>query len=134
HRHPTGLRAYLRRKFTIGFWKVLVHRQHPGKLVSDSHNPPTARLQVALAYLDLALLLGWLAGRLPGRALALGLALFASTGAGCALSARRDPAVALLAIPIVAGRSLAAGAGMLLGLLDALLTRRWIRWQERSRS
>jgi glycosyltransferase involved in cell wall biosynthesis len=130
HRHPTSLRVYLRRKFTIGFWKVLVHRRFPGKLVADSHNPPTARLQVALAYLDVALVLGWLAGALPGRAAALGLGLFAATGAGFALSARRDPAVALVALPIVAARSLAAGAGLALGLLDALVTRRWIRWQE----
>jgi hypothetical protein len=34
----------------------------------------------------------------------------------------------------VAGRSLAAGAGMALGLLDALFTRRWIRWQQTSAS
>jgi glycosyltransferase involved in cell wall biosynthesis len=130
HRHPTSLSSYLRRKFTIGFWKVLVHRRHPGKLVSDSHNPPTARLQVALAYLDVVLLLGWLAGAVPARAVGLGLGVFAATGAGFAISARRDPAVAVVAIPIVAARSLAAGAGMALGLLDALFTRRWIRWRE----
>ncbi len=43
HRHNPTLRAYIRRKFLIGYWKVLVARRHPGRAVKDSHTPQTLK-------------------------------------------------------------------------------------------
>ena len=48
HRHAASLAAYARRKFRIGYWKVLVHRRHPGKMLRDSHTPPTLKIQMGL--------------------------------------------------------------------------------------
>src|SRR5205823_3073625 len=48
HRHPTTLRAYVRRKFNIGRWKVLVHVRHPERVISDSHTPPSLKVQLLL--------------------------------------------------------------------------------------
>ncbi len=39
HRHNPTLRAYVRRKFYIGYWKALLARWHPGRWCEDSHTP-----------------------------------------------------------------------------------------------
>ena len=49
HRHNHTLSAYIRRKFLIGYWKVLVTRRHPGRAVRDSHTPQALKLQMGLA-------------------------------------------------------------------------------------
>ena len=126
HSHAADLRTYLRKKFRIGFWKVLVHRRHPGKLRRDSHTPPTLKLQIPLAYLDLALTIGWVVRAVPLAAPVLGWVAFGATGAGVVAAARRDPAVAAIALPMQAGRALALGAGLAAGLFDATVTHRWI--------
>src|SRR4051794_35505001 len=48
HRHPTTLRSYIRRKFNIGRWKVLVHVRHPERMISDSQTPPSQKAQLLL--------------------------------------------------------------------------------------
>lgn len=126
HTHAADVRTYLRKKVRIGFWKVLVHRRHPGKLKRDSHTPPTLKAQIPLVYLDLALTAGWAAGLVPGLIPTAGWAAFAATGAGLIRSAGADPAVALAALPLLAGRSLALGAGLAAGLFDAAVTHRHI--------
>ncbi|HEX2173163.1 MAG TPA: glycosyltransferase [Dehalococcoidia bacterium] len=126
HTHAADVGTYLRKKFRIGFWKVLVHQRHPAKLKRDSHTPPTLKAQIPLVYLDLALTAGWASGFLPGLLPAIGWAAFAATGAGLAGAARSDPAVALAVLPLLAGRSLALGAGLAAGLFDAAVTHRRI--------
>ncbi len=49
HRHNATLAAYIRRKFLMGHWKVLVTRRHPGRAVKDSHTPQALKLQMGLA-------------------------------------------------------------------------------------
>ena len=57
HRHNHTLSAYTRRKFFIGYWKVLVTRRHPGRAVKDSHTPQALKLQMGLAAVTAAALL-----------------------------------------------------------------------------
>lgn len=126
HTHAADLATYLRKKFRIGFWKVLVHRRHPGKLGRDSHTPPTLKLQIPLVYGSLAALAGALAGVLPSVVPVVGWMAFAATGAGLVAAARHDPPIAAAALPLVAARALALGAGLAAGLADAAVTHRWI--------
>ncbi|MBN1878581.1 glycosyltransferase [bacterium] len=49
HRHADTLGWYFRKKKNIGFWKVVVLRRHPRKIVSDSHTPQSLKLQLPLA-------------------------------------------------------------------------------------
>ncbi len=49
HRHNPTLRAYVRRKFYIGYWKALLAAWHPARMVRDSHTPQTLKVQMALA-------------------------------------------------------------------------------------
>lgn len=79
HRHNPTLQAYIRRKFYIGYWKALLTRWHPGRLVRDSHTPQVLKVQMVLAAATAA---GALAGALAGIAAAVGSAAGAAAGLG----------------------------------------------------
>lgn len=51
HHHADTLAWYFRKKKNIGYWKVMVLRRHPGKIVADSHTPQSLKLQLPLAFL-----------------------------------------------------------------------------------
>ncbi len=55
HLHPSSLWAYFRRKFKIGFWKVVVLSRFPGKALQDAHTPHALKAQVVLLWAALIL-------------------------------------------------------------------------------
>ncbi len=120
--HAATLAAYLRKKFKIGYWKVLVHRRHPDKMLRDSHTPQVLKAQILLAGLSgLFLLPGlfapfwrWASGATAG-------VLFLTTLPFAARAWPKDRAVALAAPFLLLARALALGAGFAAGLLHALL-------------
>ncbi len=57
HLHVSTVQRYWRRKFWTGYWKVMLVRQHPDRLVQDSHTPQLLKFQMLLALLILLLLL-----------------------------------------------------------------------------
>ena len=77
HLHSHTLAGYLRKKFTIGYWKAQVVRRFPKQGVKDSHTPQVMKIQMglmALLYLSLAAVLltpwagtavGGIIGRFP---------------------------------------------------------------------
>lgn len=118
HRHVDRLFSYVRRKFRIGYWKVRLHRRHPGKMWKDSHTPPTLKLEVALFSTSALSLVpaflipyAWL--------LTLWLILvFGLTSIPLVLfAARRDRSVALIAPLIILVRAAALSAGLAAGIL-----------------
>lgn len=116
--HADSLRRYVRKKYNIGRWKVLVHKRHPDKMLTDTHTPQILKLQIILAA-SMALL--GLAGSLwpPARLVAWGtVATFALTTWPFVLQAwRKDVAVALSAPFILFLRAWALGLGLAAGLL-----------------
>ncbi|MEZ4661012.1 MAG: hypothetical protein R2911_25965 [Caldilineaceae bacterium] len=48
HLHDADVADYWRRKYAIGYWKALVTRRYPDRLVQDSHTPQVLKLQMAL--------------------------------------------------------------------------------------
>ena len=57
HLHVSTVYKYWRRKFWTGYWKAMLVRQHPDRLVQDSHTPQLLKVQMLLSLLILALLL-----------------------------------------------------------------------------
>ena len=51
HRHAETLGHYFRKKMNIGYWKTMVLKRHPTKMVRDSHTPQLLNLQLPLAFL-----------------------------------------------------------------------------------
>lgn len=113
-RHPDSVRKYARQKFWRGYWRMVVYRRFPAKIVKDTYTPRTLKLQVlalggAAATLPAALL--WTpALALPAASL---LAFLASTAPFVRLAARRDKAVALASPLYLAVRGASIGSGVL---------------------
>jgi len=118
HRHLTSVRRYLKRKFTIAYWKTQLLRWHPDKALGDSHTPLSQRLQILLLAPALLSLLAGLAWR-PALwiAAALGCVFVLTTLPFLAWIARNDWPVLAVAFPMLAGRALAQALGLAVGLL-----------------
>ena len=122
HRHVASVLDYVRRKYYVGYWRVLMYRHHPGKMMSDSHTPQTLKLQVGLAGLLAPTLLGAILWR------ELLWVSFAIIGVFVASilpfefkAARKDLAVAMVAPGLLFLRAIALGVGFAVGLLGHLI-------------
>ncbi len=117
HQHVTTLRAYAVRKFRIGYWKVRVHRRHPGKAVRDSHTPPTLKLQIAFLFAFVVSLLALPFAPFASGACFISLAAFVFTMLPLlAFVVRRDRVVGLIAPAMMGVRAAALGAGLVAGV------------------
>ncbi len=118
HCHAATLLKYCRRKFKIGYWRVRVHERHPDKLISDTHTPPTQKLQMLLA--PFLLVTGLSAWIVPVAPLLFGLALIVFILSMLPLTYRafrRDPVIAAVAPLFITARALALGMGGAVGLV-----------------
>lgn len=121
HRHVTSLATYARRKFRIGFWKVRVHRRHPGKMWRDTHTPSTLKLQIGLLALFVVTFgtgffqsMAWLAAAcIAGTFVATALPL-------CLFIARRDLPIVWIAPALIVLRAAALGTGFAVGIAGEL--------------
>jgi cellulose synthase/poly-beta-1,6-N-acetylglucosamine synthase-like glycosyltransferase len=116
--HPRDLRTYWRKKFNIGYWKVLVHKYHPDKLLRDSHTPQILKLQILLIgsiciFIPLGFL--WLIPRwLIG---IMGFLFMLSTIPFVVKAWSKDTAVALVSPSLLFIRAFALGSGFAVGLI-----------------
>jgi glycosyltransferase involved in cell wall biosynthesis len=116
HRHPTTLRAYARRKFNIGRWKVLVHVRHPERIVSDSHTPTSLKAQLVLFWGIMGSLALTPFHRRATRVCRQLMAVFLiSTIPFVLKAARKDPQVALLSPAMLLVRAASLGVGVAVG-------------------
>lgn len=49
HIHSATVGDYMRKKFTIGYWKAQVVRRFPGRAAKDSHTPQIMKIQMILS-------------------------------------------------------------------------------------
>lgn len=128
HQHNRTLRAYIRRKYLIGYWKALLAQWHPGRMVRDSHTPQTLKVQMGLAALTLAglgiVLVAWVLGAawpwLRGAELAASgaaIAFLLTELPFLAKTWQRDRAITLPAVGLLWVRALTLGAGFALGVV-----------------
>ncbi|MBN2054774.1 sugar transferase [bacterium] len=119
HKHPEGVRDYLRTKLLRGYWRMKVYQRFPGKMVSDSYTPQSLKLEILLSGLVLVFLfLGiWRSGFLTAAAVAAGL-FFLCTVPFTLFAARRDPLVALVSPMLLFARSLVFAFGVAAGILS----------------
>ncbi|MDQ3248888.1 MAG: sugar transferase, partial [Chloroflexota bacterium] len=124
HFHDNNIGAYARRKFYIGYWKALLTRWHPERMVQDSHTPQVLKVQIVL----LALLMGLLPLAMVGiawsplRPLWAGVGLltlgFLTTTLPFLRKLTQKSAGLALIGPVMLGvRALALGGGFLAGTI-----------------
>ena len=118
------MRDYARRKYFIGYWKALVTRRHPQRIVNDSHTPQGLKAQiVTVAALTPIAVLSALAiwcprMRFAWRLAAAGSGLYAALSAPfLAKLAQRSWRLALAGPLLLLVRSIALGSGYLVGTL-----------------
>lgn len=122
HLHDDDLREYGRRKYYIGYWKALLARWHPERLVQDSHTPQVLKIQILLlgamvGLLPLALL-GMLWAPLQWAWLLIGGAFVTFVLSALPFLrklARHSWALTCYGVPMLLVRALALGSGFVMG-------------------
>ena len=116
HQHDATLLDYARRKYGIGYWKILVLKQHPGKAVRDSHTPQVIKVQLGILAAALVTTLLTLFNLSGAVAAAVCWLLFVISMLPLLRKiARRDPAVLVIAPLMIGLRALCLGLGLLRG-------------------
>jgi len=112
-RHPDSLRRYLRQKFWRGYWRMVVYRRFPEKMVKDTYTPQSLKIQVLTLFGAAgSLAVGLVFTPALGLA-ALLLGVFVVSTVPFALAAaRRDVAVAALSPLLLALRAATIGCGI----------------------
>ena len=119
HQHPAAIWDYLRKKFGRGYWRTVVFKQYPGKLVRDSYTPFLLKFQILLAGAAGAILAMSIFGfdRLLPLAVTLLLILLA-TGLPFAFRLRGSALIKFMAPFFLAAHAFAIGTGVLFGAFD----------------
>lgn len=118
HTHPDSMSRYLKLKFSRAYWRMLVYRRYPEKIVSDSYTPQSLKIQIILTGLMLLFLLF---GIVSTTAAMTGLVFFAlfllATIPFVLRTARYDPPLVLFSPVGIFLRSVAFGLGIVSGVL-----------------
>jgi exopolysaccharide biosynthesis polyprenyl glycosylphosphotransferase len=119
HRHPATWKKFFGVKYSRAFWRTLVYKKFPGKILKDTYTPQSLKAQIISSYLLLFSFFIFLAGPLWG-ILAVGgaLTLFILS---CLPFIRRtyahDPQMALAAPLVLLPKGIIFGAGIFMGLI-----------------
>jgi len=133
--HPRDLREYWRKKFNIGYWKVVVHLYHPNKLLRDSHTPQILKLQIILVGIGgLLIPMGFIWSPLWWVSGFAGLTFLLSTFPFVVKAWLKDPPVAVISPALLFLRALALGIGFTAGLVFNLGSRAQIGKRKRLRT
>ncbi len=117
--HPATVARYARLKFSRGYWRMVVYRRYPDKMMKDSYTPQTLKLQILFLFLCFAMVPAF--SLWPGAfayPLTAAVIFYCLTMAPFALLAlRRDPVVGLLSPFFLSIRAASLGSGFLWGIL-----------------
>jgi glycosyltransferase involved in cell wall biosynthesis len=123
-RHASNLKDYFLKKYKIGYWKVLVHKKHPSKLIHDSHTPPHLKIQIVILAIAIAfLLLGLMNPLALGISAVFAGLFFITTLPFVYHTWRKDLSLAIASPLILLTRTAALGLGFGHGLLNSILRR-----------
>ena len=118
HTHPDSFRIYMRLKFSRAYWRMLVYRKFPEKIVSDSYTPQSLKLQILSAGLLIVSLLGGIVSRTSLLAAPWFLVFFVLATLPFLLRAvQYDPAIAWFCPGAIFLRSIAFGTGITFGMI-----------------
>lgn len=120
-KHPDSVKKYARLKFWRGYWRMVVYKRFPDKMLKDTYTPQTLKLQILMLLLfilsiPLAVLYPEL-GRYPLfiTFLIFGLLLLPFG----ILAVRKDPPVAVFVPFFLILRAASLGTGMFWGIVAA---------------
>lgn len=113
-RHPDTIYKYFRQKFWRGFWRMVVYKRFPGKMVKDTYTPQSLKFQIVFLFGALSLLL---LSFLNGTVLYVSIIFCAAFGVSAVpfsvFSIKKDFSVGLLSPFFLAIRAFSIGSGIL---------------------
>ncbi|MBI1912757.1 MAG: glycosyltransferase [Deltaproteobacteria bacterium] len=117
--HPDSVKRYARIKFWRGYWRIVVYKKFPDKMLKDTYTPQALKFQI----LFLLLLLGSLpiAAIFPG--IGIYFLLFAVAGflvlsvPFATIALRNDPLVGIFSPFLLLMRAASIGSGAIWGVL-----------------
>ncbi len=119
HLHPDTMVKYLRTKFSRAYWRMLVYRRFPEKILSDTYTPQTMKLQIILvALMGLDLIIGIKFHSMLTALLYLGVAFIPASAPFLYRVLKKDPKLILFSILALFLRSLVFGLGIVAGVLS----------------
>lgn len=116
--HPNSLKRYMRLKFWRGYWRMVVYKKFPDKMLKDTYTPQTLKLQILFLFLLLAVIPFAIVS-------SKGIWFFVITAISfCILSlpfwiltVRKDPIIGILTPFFLSIRAVSLGFGMLYGII-----------------
>ncbi|MCI5147436.1 MAG: glycosyltransferase, partial [Candidatus Electrothrix sp. AR3] len=117
--HPHSVGQYFRLKFGRGFWRMMVYRIFPGKMIKDTYTPQSLKFQIiSLFGMGMSLFLLLFTPLLGFLSLLCSLLFFLVQSIPFTLAAfRQDRIVGVFALFLLALRGLSIGSGELWGLI-----------------
>lgn len=120
-KHPDSIKKYARLKFWRGYWRMVVYKRFPDKMLKDTYTPQALKLQILTLFLTFFFIP--VAVIFPGLGIYLLCATVLIFGLLLApftlLAIMRDPAVAIFAPFFLTVRAASLGSGMLWGILTS---------------
>ncbi len=118
--HPDSIKRYFQLKFSRGYWRMIVYRMFPDKMIKDSYTPQTLKLQIIGLFLISASL--FFLPFFPAKAGIICIAavlFFLLQALPFTLAAfKKDAIVACLSPLLLALRAAAIGSGALWGVFS----------------
>jgi len=118
--HPDSIMRYARLKFWRGYWRMVVYRRYPSKMLRDSYTPQTLKTQILFLFLFLiGFPLVWLTPHLIIYPLFFSIAGFILSVLPLTLLAlKKDILVGILSPFFVSIRSFSLGLGIIWGIFS----------------
>ncbi len=119
HRHPSSWKKFFSIKYSRAFWRTLVYKKFPSKIIKDTYTPQSLKMQILTAWILLFSPLLFIIG-LPVGSIGMGLA-FLMYIASCVPFISRtfhfDATMVILSPAVLFVKSLLFGLGIMLALL-----------------
>ncbi len=116
--HPDTIKRYARLKFWRGYWRMVVYKRFPDKMIKDTYTPQTLKLQILSLLFFFAVLP--LTPLFPGAGIFLlllaSLSFLVLSVPFTVLAFSKDPVVGLLAPFLLLVRAALIGIGVLWGV------------------
>lgn len=118
--HPDSIKKYARLKFWRGYWRMVVYKRYPNKMLKDSYTPQTLKIQILFLFLFLIFFpLMWLLPHLIVYPLIFSIAGFVLSVLPLTLLAlKKDLSVGILSPFFISLRSFSLGLGIIWGVMS----------------
>lgn len=120
--HPDSIRKYSILKFWRGYWRMVVYKRYPTKVIKDTYTPQTLKLQILFSFLILVFLPFTLfLPNLIFYPLILAIIFFGLSILPLTLSAiKKDLIVGILSPIFISIRAASIGLGVICGMISRM--------------